>query len=550
MIKIKPIKVKPMKLHLPLDTDNDKVPDYKDCRPFNPRKQHLVNIKKEDKQKVIKHVEKYYPDVKEAMHKMDFVLIDEYPKDYKSYAFGIVPRGSRYKNKPLIHDEKLISSYSGEIIDYGEKEGIEEIPQKPGRVYRGMSHQEYINAKKKGCFRSRGGYNIGDAQVGKTFGTTEAQTGQIYASGFQPFSKTGTPDKPSKVVVFKKTKEWKQAPDTGSQTERAREDVIPFSEVEEVYEQDFEKWEPGYFELQETWGGELTQGARCSPKVREKWKPIYAKDKNYDIDNDGVPDQDDCRPLNPRLQHIRPSRATRERLEQLPIYVTDERMEKVSTSVIPEDPREDIPWEDPRTYHILSKEAKKKAPKARTNVLSMIKKYPGIVGEIEKSKPKRYYHCSYPEGTSGGSYDVWAESVLIHTPEQLPWTKKEVRKMQYDEERWPESEIGSIASPEIREEITQVRLNLWPYEEESKRTQRRKTRRRLASSTYHELRHKQQYEGSDIDKKRELSNQFVLNDYYSAPIEVDARAYAKQEMDKYRKRKPTGEEITKWLELE
>jgi len=34
-------KVKPLKLHFNLDTDKDKVKDYKDCRPFNPRKQHV-----------------------------------------------------------------------------------------------------------------------------------------------------------------------------------------------------------------------------------------------------------------------------------------------------------------------------------------------------------------------------------------------------------------------------------------------------------------------------------------------------------------------------
>lgn len=84
-----------------------------------------------------------------------------------------------------------------------------------------------------------------------------------------------------------------------------------------------------------------------------------------DTDRDGVEDYKDCRPFNPKLQHVYPNKQMRKEIRSLNIWVSDKPGEK---------------------FHVLSKEAKKKAPRARAEMLSAIKKYPTIVGDIKRAK--------------------------------------------------------------------------------------------------------------------------------------------------------------------
>jgi hypothetical protein len=112
-------------------------------------------------------------------------------------------------------------------------------------------------------------------------------------------------------------------------------------------------------------------------------KGLFA-DMMGDLDRDGVPDLFDCDPLDPKKQHIRPSRVMRERLEQLPIYFTGSRLEEGVQS--------------PRYYTIKgekvvggekvkAKKIPKDVQKARIRFLSAVKKRPEVVGEIERKKP-------------------------------------------------------------------------------------------------------------------------------------------------------------------
>jgi len=106
-------------------------------------------------------------------------------------------------------------------------------------------------------------------------------------------------------------------------------------------------------------------------------KIIPVLNKKFDMDKDGVPDWKDCKPFNPKRQHI--SRTTRERLENLDIEVRDERG----------GPRD--------YYHVTSKEASRYAPKAVQQVKSVVKRYPNIVGRMERldeEKPILWRHTS------------------------------------------------------------------------------------------------------------------------------------------------------------
>lgn len=102
----------------------------------------------------------------------------------------------------------------------------------------------------------------------------------------------------------------------------------------------------------------------------------YKNWRFIDFDRDGTPNWKDCKPLNPFLQHVRPSQTMKARLESLPIYFTTSRATE-----------EGIERGRFKVYHISNKTMPKVAEKARQRFYSMIKKRPDVVGEIERKSP-------------------------------------------------------------------------------------------------------------------------------------------------------------------
>ena len=247
-----------------------------------------------------------------------------------------------------------------------------------------------------------------------------------------------------------------------------------------------------------------------------KIKTFQPKLMDKDIDKDGVPNWKDCKPLDPRKHRI--SRTMKKRIQALPIVASPatlgeeqeymfQRTEKKMTEAgekrrdsVTERMLSMVPYMYSRPLpHIMSKEAKRTAPTARKQFLSTVKKYPSIVGQIEKIQPKKVIVASKHEPRVG----------IVTTG----WTS-------------PTEEV--YLAP-------------------------RRHKKHLAKTIYHELKHTEQ---TKKHTPEEFIGQYEEGEYdieerEEIPFEKEAIEFAEEQMKGYRKgRRPTGKEITKTLQLE
>lgn len=160
--------------------------------------------------------------------------------------------------------------------DKGYKEDLRLLVDKEsGYLFRGMSWEEWQEAKRTGVIKSLGNYNIGEEQEGLTFFSTDADSAAYYANAFAPWQFGATPDRPAVVIKIKDPGTAVPTKGTGEH-ERGLPGEIKLDQVIAVYEgHPFIMSQPGSVELiPANDKGLVKEGSRSSPSTRVAWKEV------------------------------------------------------------------------------------------------------------------------------------------------------------------------------------------------------------------------------------------------------------------------------------
>ena len=145
-----------------------------------------------------------------------------------------------------------------------------------GMLWRGMSHEEYQEAKTRGYFESHGGHNIGDSQNGLTFFSTDPEQANNYATWFAPQETKPTFTHPGHIVGIPDRPDAPRGtnpsrPDPAS-TEVGLPGRVPFSEATHHYVGRPSVMDSGDQQVTEGWQG-YERGSGSQPSTQIMWGP-------------------------------------------------------------------------------------------------------------------------------------------------------------------------------------------------------------------------------------------------------------------------------------
>jgi hypothetical protein len=168
--------------------------------------------------------------------------------------------------EPQVHaPHKLKKGWAQEVSEIAK-------PQE-GSVFRGMSAEEWRAIQKTGKVESRGGYNLGEAETGKTFYSVDADQAGHYAAGFQPWQRYPTHTHPAYVIEIRN-------PGRKGTIVRGDERGIPGSidavDIVAVYEGVPYYFKGGKVEYVKGYFKGHSEGARYSPSTSVAWRKAKA----------------------------------------------------------------------------------------------------------------------------------------------------------------------------------------------------------------------------------------------------------------------------------
>jgi len=274
-----------------------------------------------------------------------------------------------------------------------------------------------------------------------------------------------------------------------------------------------------------------------------KIKPIKIN-FNFDSDRDGVVDRKDCRPFNPWKQDVEPNIQLYEEIKSLPIFISEDDDFYLSISST--------------KYHILSKKAQgnKKLRTIRKIALSVIKRYPQIIGIIKRLRPNAVVFCAGFLGSGRGTTFNDARYIVIPIPNDNKHTEREVFNYL--------SSIKSLLPKKTEKHLEYQLKNTYGYKDDTRIESRKKVIKSMGWTTLHELQHikqidkekepklfseKYMQEKETINKReKEKLQKGTMQAHYN-PYEIEAQEFAYQETKKLeRKERDIPKKFGIWIE--